>query len=215
MKFKYLAMGVVVATMMASCGESSEKENKEDVNKADKSEEKKDVKATYNVDTESSKIIWEGQVVSGVYGHKGTLKISEGTIKTKGDAITGGSVVADMKAITPTDDSYNPEEGKTKEKLVDHLSTDDFFAVEEYPTAEFKIKKVEGDKVIGDLTIRGNTHEETAQISKKEIVDGKMNATADLTFDRQKYDVKFKMTGQDMVLSDDIELTIEIVANAK
>jgi polyisoprenoid-binding protein YceI len=172
---------------------------------------------TYTLSPEESKLIWAGSMlkVGGVslYGHEGTINVQKGMIDVKEGEITGGTIVVDMQTITPTDDQYNPEEGSTKEKLVGHLSSDDFFAVEEYPTATFEITGMQDNKIMGNMTIRGETHEEIIEDVKTSMEGGKMKAKGTMVIDRQKYNVAFKMPAEDKILSDDIELKFEIMAS--
>lgn len=164
---------------------------------------------TVSVNTDNSRLVWEGNML-GVYSHSGTVALEEGMLEVMGDNIVGGEFVVDMSSMTPTDENYNPEEGKTKDKLVGHLSSEDFFNVEEYPTAKFVVTSYDAanNTVTGDLTIRGNTNEETIENVSFDPNSGTASGT--LTFDRTKYDVDFQMTAQDMVLSDDIEVQIEL-----
>ncbi len=55
----------------------------------------------------------------------------------------------DMSTITTTDDAG--------EKLDTHLKANDFFDVERYPTAEFKLISYDGTNLVGDLTMKGIT----------------------------------------------------------
>ena len=52
---------------------------------------------------------------------------------------------------------------KYNTKLVNHLKSEDFFSVEKFPTATFKVTKSEAKAekslITGDLTIKGITHE--------------------------------------------------------
>ena len=82
--------------------------------------------ANATIDLENSKVAWKGEML-GVYAHEGTVKFSEGTVTVSEDAITSGTFVVDMSSIVPTDENFNPDEGKTPEKLVGHLSSNDFF----------------------------------------------------------------------------------------
>ncbi len=158
-------------------------------------------------DTSASMVHWKGTMV-GVYSHEGNLKLTEGYIEMDKGEITGGKFVVDMTTMQPTDENYNAEEGKTPEQLVGHLSGDDFFAVAENPTAMFVVKSAdrEAKTLTGDLTIRGNTHEETVTDIRFEDNAAK----GKLVFDRQQYDVSWKAM-KDVVLEDDIELDITLV----
>lgn len=161
------------------------------------------------VNIDESKVLWEGTML-GVKSHTGWVKLKEGNIVVTDGEISGGSFVVDMTSITPTDSGYDEE--NTKEKLVGHLSTGDFFLVEEYPTSTFEITGADMDnnKLLGNLTIRGITHEESIDNVKFNREAG--TASGELTFDRTDYDVNFKHPAQDMVLSNDISLKIQIKA---
>ena len=165
-----------------------------------------------SIDLAQSMVAWKGEML-GVYSHEGTLKFSEGTVSVSDGEITGGSFVVDMTSMVPTDENYKPEEGQTKEKLVGHLSSDDFFAVADNPTASFTISEISGNTAKGTLTVRGKSGEETVEnlsISKEgEVV--KMTGT--LKFNRKEYDVAFDHPVQEMVISDEVQLNIELLAS--
>ena len=206
---------LVALIFLAGCTGGSNQSESEDSDTTMTSDTEMEVSGeptTMMVDTENSRVAWEGTML-GVYSHEGTIELEEGSLEVLGDDIVGGEFVVDMSTMTATDENYNPEEGKTKEKLIGHLSSDDFFNVEEYPTAKFVVTSydAENNTVTGDLTIRGNTHEETVENASFDPSTG--TATGTLTFDRTKYEVNFQAQGQDMVLSDDIELQIELSAN--
>lgn len=162
---------------------------------------------TIAIDTVNSVVQWTGALV-GVYKHHGTIKFKKGTLTVKGDKIVKGSFVADLTTMKATDKNYKPDEGKTKEKLIKHLSSPDFFNVKKYPDASFKIQEHKANSITGQLTIRDNTHQETVNDVKIKTTKGKYKFTGKLTFDRQKYDVSWKHPMKDKALSDDIELKI-------
>ena len=82
--------------------------------------------------------------------------------------------------------------------------------LDEYPTATFVVKSQEGDKLIGDLTIRGKTNEETATINALEATPEGVKADVKLVFNRQKYDVAWVHFMKDMILSDDIQINVTL-----
>lgn len=203
---------------MASCGgekpaetETTHEEHSDhDGHDHGDTEETQAEPSTYVVDTEASNIRWEGTAV-GVYSHFGNIAIQDGNITVEGNAITAGSFTIDMTSIDPQDENYSPE--GPKEKLVGHLGSGDFFDIENNPTATFEITSVEGDQMTGNLTLRGHTDEEVLTINQLEIAeDGKMTASATVSFDRQKYGAAYSFA-TDMVLADDIDLQIRIVAS--
>lgn len=203
-----LALGMFVA----SCGEQPKAEEKttEQVEK----ETSGVADGEYVVDTENSVIKWEGTMV-GMYSHNGTLQIAKGTVTVKDGQIVNGELVADMTTITPTDDSYEPEKGRTKEKLVEHLSSDDFFLVSEHPHSRFKIGKVTDDQVFGELTLRGVKGEETIKLTDLHMHDNSIHVAGSAKIDRQKYDVKFSHPAQEMVLSNDLKIEYDITLVAQ
>lgn len=160
-----------------------------------------------NIDLYKSVVQWKGSLI-GVYDHTGTLNFKSGTLTIENGKIVSGSFTVDMSTIMTTDENFNPEKGSTKEKLIGHLSSADFFDVENYPTAKFVITKNDGNMVKGELTIRGKTHEETVENIMIKEEGSELTITGDLSFDRQKYDVAWAHPMKDKVLMDAIELKI-------
>ncbi len=194
---------LAISTLLFACGAPSENKTETSDNTA--------TPVSYTISPEESTVTWKGEV-AGVYGHDGTIKIAEGNVTVAGDQITAGTITINMTSIEPANpEQYTDEDGKRASDLKAHLSTGDFFLVEEFPTATFTVKSHQGDKLVGDLTIRGNTHEETATVSAIEATEQGMSAQAKLVFDRQKYDVAWVHFMRDMILSDDIQITIAIV----
>ena len=99
--------------------------------------------------------------------------------------------------------------------MIEHLKAEDFFAVDTFPTANFKIESTEGDVITGKLTIRGITG--TEKVTNVNILEenGKITALGKLVFDRQKYNVTYESKMKDMILSNDIELTISLKGKSK
>lgn len=204
-----IAILLAVGLSFTACDNAQKaKSEKKDSAQKDKSEMKMEDQ-TISINTEKSVVNWTGTLV-GIYDHYGTLDFKQGKIEMKDGKIASGSFVVDMKTLKPTDDNYKPEEGSTKEKLIGHLSSPDFFDVENYPEASFKIKEHKGNTIVGDLTIRGNTHEATVKNVEMKKMNGTMKFKGTMTFDRHKYDVNWKHPVKDKVLSDDIELEIKL-----
>ena len=137
-------MAFTAVAVMTACGggeEEAEAAAEELLQEMDAAMEEAAAAATYNVDAGASKVMWKGEML-GVYSHEGTINVKEGSISTEGGAVTGGDIVIDMGSIVPTDENYNPEEGSSKENLVGHLGTDEFFGVANNPTASFKVKSM-------------------------------------------------------------------------
>jgi polyisoprenoid-binding protein YceI len=197
-----IALGVVAV----SCNQGGQKESKKMAGEETKAIDISGI----TIDASKSFVAWSGTML-GVYSHDGTLDMTEAALEVSDGKITGGSFTVDMNSMVATDDNYNPEEGSTPEKLIGHLKSADFFDVENYPSASFKITSAGENTVTGMMTIRGNTNEETVEnvmISK----DGDMiRITGEMTVDRKKYDVSWDSPIEDRVLSNDLELKIELM----
>ena len=193
------------ATALVACGGAEKKaeEKKMDENPKEETVEMVDLM----IKPEDSKVVWEGNVLN-VYSHSGTVSVTEGMLTLEGNQVKSGKFTADLTTMTPTDDNYTPEEGKTKEKLVGHLSSPDFFMVDSFPTASFEVTShdVANNSITGNLTIRGVTNEETVKDVKIDLAA--KSASGKLTFDRKKYDVAFTHPAEDVVISDDVDLEI-------
>lgn len=157
---------------------------------------------------EKSKIVWKAYKVTG--SHIGLISLKDGSIIFEGEKLTGGSFIIDMMSITNTD-----QKGEYKQKLENHLKSDDFFGVNTYPTATLIFKKVRPKgknsyEVTGDLTIRGITKPVNFDIS----IYGK-KATASLKIDRAKYNVKYGSNSffdnlKDKAIYDEFDLIVDL-----
>ena len=104
------------------------------------------------IEVKDSNIEWEGEKVTG--SHEGTIELKDGYFTMENGELKGGEFVMDMTSITVTD-----LEGEDKGKLEGHLKSDDFFGVNNHPTAKLVItsvaKKSNGTYgVVADLTIK-------------------------------------------------------------
>ena len=171
---------------------------------------------TYVIDPAMSTVAWTGNMV-GVKSHTGTLKFAEGDFTVKDGHVIGGTFTVDMKSYALTDTNYAPDGSKqgTRAMLMGHLMSDDFFAVDSFPTASFTITSAAGNTATGDLTVRGHTEPE--MVEGITITGDTAHATAsgDLTFDRQAFGVSWQSSAKDMVLSNDIKLHIELHGTPK
>lgn len=212
MKSVQFFAGAAMIAFMASCGEQPATETTEVEEKAVDNA----MSGTYVVNTDDSYLTWEGNMLEiggiSLYGHNGKIMLAKGEITADAGAINGGMVVVDMTTITPEDENYRDEEGGRQSDLVGHLSSDDFFAVNEYPTSTFSIKQAEDGKIYGELTIRDQTKEVEMTDVEMSEEDGVMHAKGNFEFDRQEFNVKFKMPAQDKVLSDKIRIGFDIKA---
>lgn len=167
-------------------------------------------------DPASSVMKWEGKKVTGT--HHGQIKLKSGFVTMNGKELVGGEFVVDMTTITDEDLA----DAEYNQKLVKHLSSEDFFDVAKYPTSVLKIKSAKSVhgftgptyEVTGDLTMKDKTNEVKfpAEIKTK---DGKTTATANITIDRTKWGIKYGsgkfFTGLgDKVINDNFQLAIAL-----
>ncbi|MGD9900362.1 MAG: YceI family protein [Calditrichaceae bacterium] len=175
----------------------------------------------YVVVPAESSIEWFGKKVTGE--HTGTINLKQGKMNLAKGIISGGEFEIDMASIVNLD-LQDPE---YKNKLMNHLKSDDFFSVTTFPVSRFVItdaKEVDNKenphtnyKIKGDLTIKGITHsiEFPASVHLK---DGKLIANADVTVNRAKYNVRygsgsfFEGLG-DKLIYDDFILKLNLVAS--
>lgn len=199
-----LAIGMLSTTLfLASCGSAPEQPVTEESAPVG-------INAEMTVDTDASSVEWSGTLV-GVYTHTGTLKLTDGSFTVENGQVTGGSFTADLTTMSATDDNYDLEKGNTPEKLIGHLSSPDFFDVENHPTATFVVTGVnEEGQVVGNLTVRGVTDTEVLESVNIDAENG--TATASLTFDRQKYGVAWAHPVKDMVLQNAIKVNVNVKA---
>lgn len=172
------------------------------------------------IDIADSKLLWTASKLTG--DHTGRVVVKGGSITVGEKALLGAEVVMDMAAITCMD----IEDQGTNAKFVKHLKSEDFFDVENHPTATFTATKVESIvdaapgrpnyKVTGDLTIKGITKSNTFDCIF--WMDGdKARAAAMLSFDRAQYDIKYR-SGTffpelgDKVIADKVDLTFDVTA---
>lgn len=131
-----------------------------------------------------SNVTWTGEKVTG--SHTGTIDLKSGFFNFEDEKLIGGEFVMDMTSISNTDLS-----GESKQKLEGHLKSEDFFGVEKHPTAKLVITNIaeKGNGsygVVGNLTIKNITKPVTFDLA---MTDN--SASAKLTIDRSKYDVKY------------------------
>ncbi len=205
MKFIKLSIVSALAVGMLACASEAPKE---DVSK-DAAAEAKEM--SYSVFAPNSEVKWKGSMM-GAYSHDGILKMSEGTVATTDGKISAGKFTIDWSTMEATDSNYSAEH--PKEGLIGHLKSADFFAADSLGAAVFEITGMDGDDIVGKMTIRGITNDEKVTSVMVTEDENGITASGKMTFDRQKYEVSYKNTMGDMVISNDIELEISFTGKA-
>ncbi|MFN3305558.1 MAG: YceI family protein [Candidatus Kapaibacteriota bacterium] len=149
---------------------------------------------TYNLETNKSKIKWIGKKFLG--SHWGWVKFNSGKLVLDGNRIVSAEFEVDMNSIE-NEDLKDPE---AKNKLINHLKSDDFFSVAKFPTAKFVLThstplKQEKPRdpnyaITGKITIKGNT-QTISFPAKINFENDKIKAKVKIDIDRTKFDVRF------------------------
>jgi polyisoprenoid-binding protein YceI len=168
------------------------------------------------IDTSKSSVKWLAKKVTGE--HYGTIGIKESNLVLKDGNVTSGKVVIDMNSIVCTDIT----DSESNAKLVGHIKSDDFFAVNSFPRSELVITSVESNgnthSFSGNLTIKGITN----PVSFKAISSKEGNSTVykgTLTVDRSKFNVRYGSKSffdnlGDRVIYDEFTLDFNLVINS-
>ncbi|HNF47937.1 MAG TPA: YceI family protein [Chitinophagales bacterium] len=165
-----------------------------------------------------STVVWIGKKITGQ--HTGTVNISSGTITTKNGILGGGEFTIDMNSLKCTDiqdSGYNA-------KLINHLKSEDFFNIAQYPVATLKITKVLKIKnksnaynLTGNLSIKGITKAISFPATFKKAGNA-YEAVATISVDRTKWDIKYGSANffeglGDKAIKNEFVLNVNIVTN--
>ena len=210
MKHKYILLGLI--TFFSSC------EKKENNSKPLTS---KSVVfpaiGNYDLNLSKSTLTWVGKEIT-TKTHTGTIDIKNGNIKINPDRSVTGEVLMVMNTLNVTD-----LEGKSKEYLEGHLRSKDFFGVDDFPEAKLSFKSTNISKdnnnisFDGELTIKSITEKVSFEATLKKG-EPTLEAVANLTFDRTKFNVIYRSGGffddlGDKLILDDIEVQLDIYAD--
>ena len=211
MKYNYTLLGLII--FFNSCEIKVEKNSKPPLSKSLVST----VEGNYELNTSKSALTWIGKEIT-TKTHTGTIDIKNGNIKINPDRSVTGEVLMVMNTLKVTD-----LEGKSKEYLEGHLRSKDFFGVDDFPEAKlsFKSTNISGDNnsisFDGELTIKSITEKVSfeASLKKSEPI---LEAVANLTFDRTKFNVTYRSGGffddlGDKLILDNIEVQMDIYAD--
>lgn len=165
------------------------------------------------LNTSDSKLLWKGHKVTGK--HNGAVSISSGEVVVDEEGnLIGGNFVMDLNTIDVQD-----LEGEDKEKLTNHLKSDDFFDVENHPEAKFDITSVKAGEeenhllISGNLTLRGVTKNITFDAHVEEANAENFVANADFNIDREDFDVSFKGKEDDLI-SKEINFNVHLTTKS-
>ena len=224
MKKRIFNIFTVATFAIASIACKGEKKNEVAPSEAEEAAVAEETAVVYEVDPEASTIRWRGTKPTGE--HIGTIDIESGNLAATDNEIVSGEVVIDMKSIAVLDEDISEED---RANLENHLKgtvegkETDFFNVEEYPTATFEvtgISEAEGQKMLrGNLTIKDETKNIEFPVSTNIEDDVLTLESETFTIDRTDWGVNYGSKSVfdnlgDQWISDDMELTIEVRAEA-
>ncbi len=149
------------------------------------------ISGSFVLDAETSIIFWTGRNLFN--HHHGAIKLQSGSAELTDGTLTAARFVIDMNSITNadiTDPTFNA-------MLVAHLKSDDFFAVDQHPAAEFIVRlatpissctsSTANYHIKGAFTLRGETHPQGLNALIARAPDGSLTAQAEFDFDRTQW----------------------------
>ena len=180
-----------------------------------------DTPSRYPVDVNTSSVTWIGTKVTG--SHNGDIQINNGMLTLEDGMITAATVIIDMGTINTLD----LQSGGGKESLDGHLMSDDFFGVEQFPTAQFELTQLNplrgGENganfsAQGKVTIKGRSENVSFPVKVDMSAQG-ARISGDITLDRSKFDVQFRSKSffdakslGDKLIYDEFTIGFELVA---
>lgn len=157
MKKSIYGILALAAFMFTACGGEDNAEttaNNEEV-----------VVAEYNLDTEKSKLEWEGSWTGGDNDgnkHFGVINIKRGSISQDGDQYKG-----DFEVNMTTIDAQDLDEESGRSRLLNRLESDAYFNIEEFTTTEVKVNEIVDGKASITLVIAGVEMKTTVPVNVK------------------------------------------------
>lgn len=192
---------ILIATFVSACG------NVGDAPEAKTGEAVAVAEATggeYRIDTTRSTIGWKAAKVTRA--HDGGFKQFDGTVSVTGDNVTALRLTMQTASIWADD-----------ERLTGHLKSDDFFKVEEFPTATFEADSfVPTDSagathiVTGNLMLLGATRSVVFPATVT-VSDSEVKATGDFIINRKDWGIVYTGAPDDLI-RDDVRLLLDITA---
>jgi polyisoprenoid-binding protein YceI len=174
---------------------------------------------TYSINTNESIINWTGKKTLVVdWIDAGTINIESGTARIEEGQVISNELIIDMNSIS----AKTTGSGGGQDTLSNHLKSDDFFNVENYPTSrfvatEFKSSAPNQFEIIGNLTIKDITNEIIVPITVYENGDT-LRIVGSTDLDRTLWNIrygsdKFFDNLGDNVIDDIINIDFELIVN--
>lgn len=173
----------------------------------------------YTVEKSSSKINWWGYKLlkTKSTSHHGTMKFNKGQfLLDDKNQLKAASFTANINTLECED---LKGDAKQKNDLEKHLKSADFFDTKKFPIATFVLKRIVASgnqhlplKLTGNLMIKGITKLISFK-AKNELKEGLLYFESEkFTINRKDFKVEYEATYKDVVIKNDIDLKIKIVA---
>ncbi len=165
-----------------------------------------DERPSLAIDVARSSVEFTGRKITG--SHEGHFNEWSGTVRL-GDAIVDTRVEIEIQMASVETDA---------ERLTTHLKSDEFFDVEQFPTARFSTTTIveaagEGGtthRVTGRLTLHGVSRAITFPATIR-LTDDELSAEASFTIDRQQFGIAYPGMPDDLI-QDQVEIRFNVHA---
>lgn len=203
-------LSVLLAVVLAACGDVGDAPVAETSSATASDGAAVPAGAAIPLDTAATRIEWTGAKVVGA--HDGGFRRFRGALYLDGETVTGADVVIDATSIYTDND-----------RLEGHLKSDDFFSVEAYPEARFRLTALEPITAGDSAGAPGATHRATGLLTMREQTNqivfpatvtttaSTVTADADFIIDRQQWGLSYP--GQpDNLIQDEVRIRLHAVA---
>jgi polyisoprenoid-binding protein YceI len=150
---------------------------------------------TYRIDIENSRLEWIGRNLNN--RHIGQLAVLEGELVILAGVPSTGRIVVDMHSLT----NFDLQDAGYRDMLISHLKSDDFFAVDCFPTASLILIGWKADTAYfqeapsgiatGELTIKGISRPVSFPVITAPQPDGSIKIHAAFDIDRTLWGVLY------------------------
>jgi rhodanese-related sulfurtransferase len=176
---------------------------------------------THRINVEKSKIEWTGRNLANA--HSGTIRLSAGQI----EILDGHPVRGEFKLAMDSIENLDLGDSKMRQILIEHLKSEDFFAVRNFPTAEFRLSRINAVagarrgnpnwQVTGGLTIKSVTNDISFPMIVGLTPEGLIAVDAHFDIDRTRWNVLYgsgkfyEKLGKHLV-HDEVSLALKLVS---
>ncbi|WP_162910441.1 YceI family protein [Hymenobacter oligotrophus] len=162
----------------------------------------------YVVRPSACQLTWTGYAEVGAWAPSGTVQLRQGEFEYDGTTVRNGMFEVDLRTIA-----------HDNAQLQQHLRGADFFAVEAFPVAVFRLGQVSNGLAAGQLTIKGVTQRVVFPVAVQRT--GKeLRVRGAVTLDRTQYGIRYNSRSffadlGEQAIRNDFRLVFDVVAVAQ